>query len=312
VGPRPRRASPPRRLPDGERKKVLEVLNDPKFVDLAPAEVHSELLSTGRYLCSVRTMHRILAENAQSRERRNQLRHPPYSAPELLTEAPNELWSWDITKLRGPAKWKYFHLYVILDVYSRYVVGWMVARRESAKLAEKLIANTCSRQSIEPGALTLHADRGSSMTSKAVGLLLADLGVTKTHSRPHVSNDNPYSESQFKTMKYRPKFPARFGSIEDARAFCVEFFDWYNDNHYHAGLQWFTPTDVHFGNVEQKAIARQAAMDAAYERTPERFPHGPPIVRRPARQVWINKPNQAPGGTLACEPPALSSHCTAA
>lgn len=312
MGPRQRRPSPARRLPNEARKEVLDVLNEPQFVDLAPAEIHSTLLEQGRYLCSTRTMHRILAENAQNRERRNQLRHPKYSRPELLTEAPNELWSWDITKLRGPAKWKYYYLYVILDVFSRYVVGWMVARRESAQLAKKLITDTCSRQGIEQGKLTLHADRGSSMTSKAVGLLLADLGVTKTHSRPHVSNDNPYSEAQFKTMKYRPQFPDRFGAIEDARAFCVSFFDWYDNDHHHAGLSWFTPADVHFGRVEQKVAERQAAMDVAFARHPERFPNGRPAVRRPARQVWINKPLEASGPTIACEPLPANSHCSAA
>ena len=311
MGPPQPRPSPPRRLSHDERTQVLEVLNKREFVDLAPAEVHSTLLEQGRHLCSTRTMHRILAENAQSRERRNQLRHPNYSRPELLAETPNQLWSWDITKLRGPAKWTYFYLYVILDVFSRYVVGWMVAHRESAKLAEKLIAETCSRYGIEPGELTLHADRGSSMASKVVAFLLADLGVTKTHSRPHVSNDNPYSEAQFKTMKYRPEFPDRFGEIEDSRSFCVPFFDWYNNDHHHAGLCWFTPADVHFGRIEQKAAERQAVMDAAFAQHPERFPNGRPTVRKPARQVWINKPAQAPGATLAYEPLALSSHCSA-
>lgn len=312
IGPRRRRPSPPRRLPDGERRQVLAVLNEPDFADLAPAEAYSTLLEQGRYLCSVRTMHRILAENAQNRERRNQLRHPNYQRPELLAEAPNQLWSWDITKLRGPAKWTYYYLYVILDVFSRYVVGWMVAHRESAKLAEKLIAESCSRQGIEPGMLTLHADRGSSMASKTVAFLLADLGVTKTHSRPHVSNDNPYSESQFKTMKYRPEFPARFGGVEDSRNFCAPFFDWYNNDHHHSGLCGFTPADVHFGRVEEKAARRQAVLDAAFAANPERFPNGRPIVRRPERQVWINNPNRAPGATLASEPLASSSDCTAA
>ena len=310
-GPRKRRPSPPRRLPDSERKQVLTVLNQPHFVDLAPAEVYAKLLEQGRYLCSVRTMHRILAENAQSRERRNQLRHPKYKRPELVAEAPNELWSWDITKLRGPAKWTYYYLYVIIDVFSRYVVGWMVAHRESAKLAEKLIGQSCARQGIEPGELTLHADRGSSMTSKAVAFLLADLGVTKTHSRPYTSNDNPYSEAQFKTMKYRPDFPARFGALEDARNFCVPFFDWYNNDHHHCGLSGFTPADVHFGRVEQLAAQRQVVLDAAYNATPQRFPNGRPLVRQPQRQVWINNPNQAPGGALASEPLASSSDCQA-
>ncbi len=197
------RPSPPRTLPPAERTAVLDVLHEPRFVDLAPAQVYATLLDEQRYLCSERTMYRILAENQEVRERRNQRRHPGYAAPQLLATAPNQLWSWDITKLRGPAKWTWFHLYVILDIFSRYVVGWMVAHRESATLASRLIDDSCSKHKIDRGQLTLHADRGTSMTSKTVALLLADLGVTKSHSRPHVSDDNPYSEAQFKTLKYR-------------------------------------------------------------------------------------------------------------
>jgi putative transposase len=221
--PPPRRASP-RALSAGERADVLAVLHEPRFVDVAPAEVYATLLDEGRYLCSERTMYRLLAAHQEVRERRNQLRHPHYATPELLARRPNELWSWDITKLLGPAKWTYFYLYVMLDVFSRYVVGWMVVHRESATLGERFIRETCSRQGIERGQLTIHADRGPAMTSKPVALLLADLGVTKTHARPHVSNDNPFSEAQFKTLKYRPAFPERFGSIQDARAHCHGFF----------------------------------------------------------------------------------------
>ena len=289
-GPRPKRPAPARKLPPEERQAVLDVLHEPRFVDLAPAEAHAALLSEDRYLCSVRTMHRILAENSESKERRDLARHPVYQRPELMATAPNQLWSWDITKLRGPVKWSYFHLYVILDVFSRYVVGWMLAPQETAILAERLIATTCRRQGIEPAQLTLHADRGSSMKSKPVAFLLADLGVTKTHSRPHVSNDNPFSEAQFKTMKYRPDFPETFGCIEDARAHCVDFFAWYNDEHHHSGLAMFTPADVHFGRIEQRLGARQAVMDAAFEAHPERFPHGRPVVERPRSTVWINPP----------------------
>src|SRR6202012_3881893 len=244
-GPKPRRRSPPRRLSDVERQTLLDTMHEPRFVDLAPAEVFATLLDEGRYLGSGRTMHRVLSENAEVRERRNQLRHPAYSKPELLATAPNQLWSWDITKLLGPQKWTYFYLYVILDVFSRYVVGWMVAHEESAALARKLIEETCRRQGIESDQLTLHADRGSSMTSKSVALLLADLGVTKTHSRPHVSNDNPFSESVFKTLKYRPGFPDRFMHIEHARSHCGPFFDWYNIDHRHGSLGLCTPPDVH-------------------------------------------------------------------
>ena len=293
-GPRQRRSSPSRRLPDCERQQVLEALHEPRFVDLAPIEVYATLLQEGRYLCSVRTMHRILSEHAEVRERRDQLRHPNYQKPELLAAAPNQLWSWDITKLLGPEKWTYYYLYVLLDVFSRYVVGWMVAHRESASLADKLIAETCARQGIEPGQLTLHADRGSSMTSKAVAFLLADLGVTKTHSRPHVSNDNPFSEAHFKTLKYRPDFPERFGEIEDARGFCGPFFDWYNHEHHHSALGLLTPADVHYGHAEQRVAERQVVLDAAFDAHPERFPRGRPIAQRPPREVWINKPVQPP------------------
>ena len=244
-GPRRQRPPPGRKLCAAARQEVLDVLHEPRFVDLAPAAIHAALLAEGRYLCSVRTMHRILDENSEVRERRDLARHPTYERPELMATGPNQLWSWDITKLKGPAKWTYFHLYVILDVYSRYVVGWMLADHESAELAERLIAETCFRQGIEAEQLTLHADRGSSMKSKPVALLLADLGVTKSHSRPHVSDDNPFSEAQFKTLKYRPEFPKNFGSLEDARAHCVDFFAWYNDQHHHSGLAMFTPADVH-------------------------------------------------------------------
>lgn len=280
----------------GERKALLDILHEPRFVDLAPAEVFAHLLAEDRYLGSVRTMHRVLAENSEAKERRNLARHPTYQRPELLATGPNQLWSWDITKLRGPTKWTCYHLYVILDVFSRYVVGWMVAPCETAILAERLIAETCRRQGIEPAQLTLHADRGSSMKSKPVAFLLADLGVTKSHSRPYVSDDNPFSESQFKTLKCRPDFPNRFGCIEDGRAHCIDFFAWYNDEHHHSGLAMFTPADVHFDRIEELLPARQAVMDAAFEAHPERFPHGRPVVLRPRGEVWINPPRpQAEG-----------------
>jgi putative transposase len=301
-GPPRRRPSPPRRLDSVERQMVLDVLHEPRFVDLAPAQVYAARLEASRYLCSIRTMHRVLAENAETRERRNQLRHPSYSRPELLATGPNQLWSWDITKLLGPAKWTYYYLYVILDVFSRYVVGWMVAHRETAALAQKLIASTCEREGIQPGQLKLHADRGSSMTSKPVALLLADLGVTETHSRPHVSDDNPFSEAQFKTMKYRPDFPARFGGVEHARAHSQDFFDWYNHDHHHVGLALFTPADVHHGRVSQRLAERQAVLDLAHAAHPERFPRGRPKAAAPPTEVWINRPTQAPGAALAGEP----------
>jgi putative transposase len=235
-------------------------------------------------------MYRLLAAAHEVRERRNQLRHPRYAAPELLARQPNELWSWDITKLLGPTKWTYFYLYVMLDVFSRYVVGWMVAHRESASLAERFIADTCARQGIGRGQLTIHADRGPAMTSKPVAFLLADLGVTKTHARPHVSNDNPFSEAQFKTLKYRPAFPARFGAIQDARAHCHVFFPWYNTEHHHTALGLLTPADVHYGLAEQRVAARATVLATAYAAHPERFPAGRPHPPAQPLEVWINPP----------------------
>jgi putative transposase len=235
-------------------------------------------------------MHRILTENGELKERRNQLRHPQYTKPELLATGPNQVWSWDITKLLGPAKWTYFHLYVILDIFSRNVVGWMVAPRETAELAKRLIAATCEKQGITAGSLTIHADRGTSMTSKPVALMLADLGVTKTHSRPHVSDDNPYSESQFKTLKYRPEFPNRFGSIEDARAFCQRFFPWYNHEHHHSGIALLTPDMLHYGMASQIIEQRQNVLDQAYARNPERFTHARPVHPPQPTAAWINPP----------------------
>jgi putative transposase len=286
----PARPRSPRALSDAERAAILTLLHDPRFVDLAPAEVYATLLDEGQYHCSERTMYRLLAAHHEVRERRNQLRHPRYAAPELLARRPNELWSWDITKLLGPAKWTYFYLYVLLDVFSRYVVGWMVAHRESAALAEKFIRETCARQNIGREQLTVHADRGPAMTSKPVALLLADLGVAKTHGRPHVSNDNPFSEAHFKTLKYRPAFPERFGSIQHARAYCHVFFPWYNAEHHHVGLGLLTPGDVHHGLAEQRVAARATVLATAYAAHPERFPGGLPHPLPPPVEVWINRP----------------------
>lgn len=285
---RPR--SSPRALTPVEQQAVLDVLHAERFVDVAPGEVVATLLDDGRYLCSERTMYRLLAAHQEVRERRNQLRHPSYAAPELVATRPNELWSWDITKLKGPAKWVYYYLYVMLDVFSRYVVGWLVAPRESATLAERLMAATCQRQGIAPGQLTLHADRGSSMRSKPVALLLADLGVTKTHSRPYTSTDNPYSEALFKTAKYRPEIPERFGSLEHARQVCRPLFAWYNTEHRHSGLAMLTPHDVHHGWADQRLAERARVLAAAYAAHPERFPRGVPTPGTLAAAVWINKP----------------------
>jgi putative transposase len=286
-----RRPTPPRALPPAERQAVIEVLHADRFVDKAPAEIYATLLDEQRYLCSERTMYRVLAAHGEVRERRNQLRHPVYRKPELLATGPNQVWSWDITKLLGPTKWTHFHLYVLLDIFSRYVVGWMVARWESATLASRLIDDTCRKQGIERGQLTLHADRGSSMTSKAVALLLADLGVTKTHSRPHVSNDNPFSEAQFKTLKYRPDFPDRFGCIQDARGFCQPFFTWYNVEHRHSGIGLLTPEVVHFGRAAEVTELRRGVLDTAYAAHPERFVRRPPAPPAAPTAVWINPPS---------------------
>lgn len=289
VEPSPRVPSH-RALSEVERAAVLATLNGPRFADKAPAEVFGTLLDEGAYLCSVSTMYRLLRENGLVRERRDQLRHPAYAKPELLATGPNQLWSWDITKLKGPQKWNAFHLYVIIDVFSRYVVGWMVAERESAGLAKRLIAETVGREGVDRGRLTIHADRGTSMRSKLVAQLLADLGVTKTHSRPHVSDDNPYSESQFKTLKYRPGFPDRFGSIEDARAFCRTFFRWYNHEHRHHGIALLAPVQVHQGRAAAVLAERQRVLDAAYAANPARFSRPPKVPALP-HEVWINPPS---------------------
>jgi putative transposase len=285
-----KRPSPARALSAGERQGVLDLLHCDRFVDQAPHEVYATLLDEGDYRCSIRTMYRILDAHTEVKERRNQLRHPVYQTPELLATAPNQVWSWDITKLLGPAKWSYFYLYVILDIFSRYVVGWMVAPAESATLAETLIRETCDKQQIERGQLTIHADRGSSMRSKPVAFLLADLGVTKTHSRPHTSDDNPYSEAQFKTLKYRPTFPERFGCIEDARSFCQEFFPWYNTEHRHTGIGLLTPEALHYGLADEVRAARAAVLRAAYEAHPERFVRQMPVPPVVPEAAWINKP----------------------
>lgn len=284
------RPAPPRSLSVLERQEVLDVLHTDRFVDKAPTEVYATLLDEGIYHCSIRTMYRVLGEAGENHERRDQVRHPHYKAPELLATGPNQVWSWDITKLLGPVKWSYFYLYVILDIFSRYVVGWMIAPNESSVLAKRLIAETCEKQNVLPGQLTIHADRGSSMKSKPVALLLADLGITKSHSRPHVSDDNPYSESQFKTLKYRPGFPDRFGSIQDGRSFCQEFFPWYNDEHRHSGIALLTPQIVHYGKAEAVTSQRQIVLTSAFNEHPGRFVRGLPVPPSLPEAAWINKP----------------------
>ena len=293
VGPLARRAarrSSPLALDTQERQELLDTLNGERFADTAPAAVHATLLDEGRYLGSVRTMYRMLAAHGGSRERRAQLTHPAYAKPELLATAPKQVWSWDITKLKGPAKWTCFHLYVILDIFSRCVVGWLIAPRESAELAEQLISDTVARHDVLPGTLTLHADRGASMRSKPVAALLVDLDIAKSHSRPHVSDDNPYSESQFKTMKYRPDFPVRFGSLADARAHCQTFFAWYNTEHRHSGIGYMTPSSVHYGHAQAARALRQDTLDAAFLANPKRFKGRRPEPPALPTAAWINPP----------------------
>ena len=287
VEPRPQ----PRALSATEKAEVLDLLHAERFVDLSPSEVYAILLDEGRYLCSESTMYRLLRQvHGQVRERRRHAVHPPQVKPELVADGPNECWSWDITKLAGPAKWTYYYLYSIIDIYSRYTVGWMVASRESKELAERLLGDTIVQQHIDPGQLTIHADRGSSMASKPVAFLLADLGVTKSHSRPHCSNDNPFSEAQFKTLKYRPDFPDRFRSLEDARAFCVTFYRWYNHAHRHSGIGMHTPSDVHHGHATTVRQARADTLTAAYATNPQRFVHKPPEPPALPGTTWINRP----------------------
>jgi putative transposase len=295
--PRPTRAPrpQPRALSGAERDRVLEVLQEERFVDLAPGEVYTILLDEGAYLCSESTMYRLLrAEHGQVRERRRQATHPALVKPELVAHGPNECWSWDITKLRGPAKWTYYYLYSIIDIYSRYTVGWMLATRESKELAERLLGDTIAKQNINRDQLSIHADRGSSMASKPVAFLLADLGVTKSHSRPHCSNDNPFSEAQFKTLKYRPDFPETFGSLEDARAFCATFYRWYNHDHRHSGIGMHTPFDVHHGHAGAVREARASTLSEAYAANPERFVRRHPAPPNLPGTAWINRPEPQP------------------
>jgi len=284
------RPRPDRALTAVERQAVLDLMREPHFADLAPAEIYASLLDQGLYYCSVRTMYRILDENSEVRERRNQLRHPEYKKPELLAEGPNQVWSWDITKLMGPAKWTYFYLYVIIDIFSRRIVGWCIADAENAALFKMLFEDATTKHQVPPGQLTLHADRGAPMKAKVTVQLLADLGVTKSHSRPHVSNDNPFSESHFKTLKYQPKFPKRFGCIEDAKAFCRDFFTWYNQDHHHAGIGLMTPDQVHYGQADAVHAARQVVLDRAFSKNPERFVKKPPNPPAKPTAAWINPP----------------------
>lgn len=286
-GPRP---TPAHALSAEERDQVRAVLNSERFMDCAPRQVYATLLDEGRHLCHWRTMYRILDAYAEVRERRQQRQHPVYHKPELLAVGPNQVWSWDITKLRGPATWTHFALYTVIDIFSRYVVGWMIAEHESAELAKQLIATAAANQQIQPDQLTLHADNGKPMKAKTLALLLSDLGINTSHSRPYVSDDNPFSEAQFKTLKYRPDYPDRFGCIQDARDWARPFFEWYNNQHYHTGLNLLTPSSVHYGQAESIRRQRQAVLAAAYAQHPQRFAHGEPIIKGAPDAVWINPP----------------------
>ncbi len=293
--PRQPRPTPARALSADEREAVLEVLDSPRFVNRAPAEVYATLLDEGVRLCSERSMYRYLDARAPVRERRNQLQHPTYEKPELVATAPNQVWSWDITKLLGPQKWTYYYLYVLLDIFSRYVVGWMVADRENSALAGRLITESCAKHEVEPTVLTLHSDRGSPMTSKCTAQLLADLGVVRSLSRPQVSDDNPFSEAQFKTLKYAPGFPGRFSDIHHASRHCRGFFPWYNGEHRHGGIAMLTPEVVHFDLADEVLAARQRVLDDAYAAHPERFPAGPPTAKPLPPAVYINPPENLLG-----------------
>ena len=292
--PRPERVvtPQPRALTEAEREEVREVLNSPDHVDEAPATVYAKLLDEGVYLASVPTMYRILREHDEVGDRRRHATHPARVKPELVATRPNQVYSWDITKLHGPAKWTYYYLYSIIDIYSRYVPGWMLARAERASLAEALMAETIEKQGIRAGELTIHSDRGSPMIAKPVAHLLADLGVTKSHSRPHVSNDNPYSASHFRTLKYRPDFPKTFGSFEDAHDHCGRFFAWYNDDHRHSGIGFHTPADVHYGRAELVRERRGRVLNLAYAAHPERFVRKPPTPPELPKVAWINRPEE--------------------
>lgn len=287
TSPRP---TPTHALSSDERASIRAVLNSEPFLDRAPRQIYATLLDEGTYLCHWRTMYRILHDFAEVRERRQQRQHPVYQKPELLAVRPNEVWSWDITKLRGPAKWTHFALYTVIDIFSRFIVGWMIAERESAELARQLIATAAAGQGIQAEQLTLHADNGKPMKAKTLALLLTDLGVEKSHSRPYVSDDNPFSEAHFKTLKYHPTYPDRFGCVQDARAWARPFFDWYNYQHYHSGLNLLTPASVHYGQAEDIRRQRQVVLTAAYAQFPQRFVRGEPIVKGAPDAVWINPP----------------------
>lgn len=279
-----------RALSDLERAEVLSELMSERFMDLAPRQVYATLAEEGTYLCSIRTMYRLLEDEQAVLERRTVRRAGKYRKPELLAVRVNEVWTWDITLLKGPSRGMHYYLYVVLDIYSRYVVGWMLADRECQHLAEQLLRETCHNQGVEAGQLCLHSDRGPSMKSQTVETLLLKLGVAKSHSRPHVSDDNPFSEAAFKTLKYCPLFPARFGSLTEAEMFCQGYFAWYNERHHHTGLVLLTPAQVHYGDPVALLLARHQTVLAAYAQCPARFGYRPPRLEVLASAVYINPP----------------------
>lgn len=287
------RRKPPRKLTAVERASVLNVLNSERYQDEAVPTVHIRLLDEGTYLCSQRTMYRILKAEKQVQQRRHEREHPVYQKPELLATGPNQVWSWDITKVKGPKPWIFYDLYVVIDLFSRCVVAWCLTEYESGEQARALIGAACAREGIRKNQLIVHSDRGRAMRSKCLADLLGELGVGRSFNRPHVSNDNPYSESHFKTLKYRPEYPERFGSSEDARNHMRAFFQWYNTEHRHSGIAMMTPADVHAGRADDVRSKRQAVLDAAYQKHPERFVKGAPQVRGVPEEVWINKPKAA-------------------
>lgn len=289
----PDQRTSPRKLTDQQVRETLRLLNSERFRDEAPPTVYAQLLDEGRYLCSERTMYRILKAQKQVRQRRHDREHPTYKKPELLATGPNQVWSWDITKIKGPKSWIFYDLYVVIDIFSRCIVAWCITEYESGEQARALIGTACAKEGIERNQLTVHSDRGRAMRSKCLANLYGELGVGSSFNRPHVSNDNPYSESHFKTLKYRPDYPERFGSIEDARSHMQTFFDWYNYDHRHSGIAMLTPWQVHTGQAAEIVRVRQATLDAAYAAHPERFVHGPPKVRAVPEEVWINKPDAA-------------------
>ena len=286
------RRRPPRKLTEEEEAMVLEILNSDRFMDQAVPTVYTTLLDEEEYICSSRTMYRILERQKQVRQRRHDREHPVYQKPELLATGPNQVWSWDITKIKGPQPWIFYNLYVVIDVFSRYVVAWAISEYESGEQARALIDAACTRQGIGRNHLTVHSDRGKAMRSRTLADLLGELGVERSFSRPHVSNDNPYSESQFKTLKYHPSYPERFGSIEDVGSHMRAFFKWYNTEHRHSGIAMMTPEVVHTGRSEQVWNSRKKTLQRAYQRHPERFVKGKPEPRKVPEEVWINQPNQ--------------------